>query len=114
MSIRNILSAIFGGGIGAILLNLFQYVHYFNLGNFGGYVILLVLILSMILALVFDYKWNKKSTFVGRISIGFIAFMILLLSTSYSDFKTIELGAVAMILLLGLGMSVLIAQIFKY
>lgn len=114
MTIKNILSGVAGGIIGATLLFLLEYNNYFNLGYIGSYVLLLFIIIGIISALVIDYKISKSSTQLIRTLIGFIAYIISLLTTSSSDFGTVSLAAIGIILLLGLGMSLIIAQIFKY
>lgn len=114
MTFKNFLSGVIGGFIGAILLSLFEYFNYLNLGYIGGYVILIILIFTVISALVIDFYWSQQSTFTSRTFIGFIAFLVSIFATSYSDFGTVSLGAIGIILFLGLGMSLIIAQIFKY
>lgn len=114
MTFKNILSGIIGGLIGVILLSLFQYFNYFNLGNLSGYVLLMILIVAVISSLVIDYFWSKTSTFPGRTVIGFIGYFIAMIVKNYSDFSTISIGAVGILIILGLGMSLIIAQIFRY
>ena len=114
MTIKNILSAISGGLIGAILLFILEYNNYFGLGKMSGYALLFFLIVGIISALIIDKTVSKSSSQLIRTLIGFIAFIISLLATSYSDFGTVSIGAIGIILFLGLGMSLIIAQIFKY
>lgn len=114
MNFKNILSGAAGGLIGAILLFVLEYNKYFGLGNTSGYVLLLFLIIAIISALVIDYKISKSSSQLIRTLIGFIAYTISLLATSYADIGTVSISAIGIILFLGLGMSLVIAQIFKY
>ena len=114
MTIKNILSGIAGGLIGAILLFILEYNNYFGLGNMSGYALLFFLIVGIISALIIDKMVNKSSSQLIRTLIGFIAFLVSIFATSYSDFGTVSIGAIGIILFLGLGMSLIIAQIFKY
>jgi len=114
MNYKNILSGIAGGIIGAILLFVLEYNNYFGLGKMSGYALLFFLIVGIISALIIDKTVSKSTNQLIRTLIGFIAFIISLLATSYSDFGTVSLGAIGIILFLGLGMSLIIAQIFKY
>ncbi len=114
MTLKNILSGVAGGIIGAVLLFILEYNNYFGLGEMSGYALLFFLIVGIISALIIDKTLNKSTTQIVRTIIGFIAFLVSLLATSYSDFGTVSLGAIGIILFLGLGMSLIIAQIFKY
>lgn len=114
MTIKNIVSAIAGGLIGAILLFCLEFNNYFGLGSMSGYALLFFLIVGILSAMLIDRKISKSSSQLIRTFIGFTAFIISLITTSFSDFGTVSIGAVGIILFLGLGMSLIIAQIFKY
>jgi len=114
MNFKNILSGVSGGLIGAILLFVLEYNKYFGLGDMSGYALLFFLIIAIISALIIDKIVNKSSSQLIRTLIGFIAYTISLLATSYADIGTVSIGAIGIILFLGLGMSLVIAQIFKY
>src|SRR5690606_22439340 len=100
MTLKNVFSGVAGGLIGYILLSLFEYFNYLNLGYVGGYVILLILIFTIISALVIDFYWSQQSTFVRRTIVGFIAYLVSMAITNYSDFGTVSLGAIGIILFL--------------
>lgn len=112
MTYKNILSSIIGGFIAVSLLLLFEYLHYLNLGFYGGYVVLTIVLLTMILSLIIDYKWSKKSTFIKRALICFITYTILIFWRSFSEFNLNFLEA--FFIVLGLGISAILALIFKY
>jgi len=114
MTLKNILSGVAGGLIGALLLFVLEYNNYFGLGEMSGYALLFFLIVGIISALIIDKLVNKSTSQLIRTLICFLAFLISIFTTSYADFGTVSAGAIGIILFLGLGMSLIIAQIFKY
>ena len=115
MNWKTIISISLGMITGITCLLIFN--HYAStFGYLGGYILLIVFVVTPISTLIFDYKFNHKSTLNKRFLISSISTcgLIVYNTTIRLDVSKFELGALLFTFGLGILISFLVALILKY
>lgn len=115
MNWKTIISIVLGMTIGISCLLIFNnYSSVF--GYLGGYFLLIVFAITPITTLIFDYKFNNKSTLKSRFLISTISTfgLIVYYATIRLDVTEFEIGAFLFTFGLGILISFMVSLILKY